>query len=225
MSTIAVEAAPDSLISGVPAPEPVPYLPRALPFDDPGWVFQPRYEGLRAFVVRSAGRCEIPAGRELRPERLGELGERVSAVLGGHEAVLDGDVVALDREGRPSLRELLKGRSLLAFGAFDLLWLDGEDLRAQPLSERLRRLAALLPSDTGPLYKMFALEEHGRALFQAACRMELEGIVAKRKQDPYGTGTVWYTIRNPGFSQDDGRIDPFRPRPRARRTDREPAES
>lgn len=225
MSTIAVETVPELEPAGLPAFDPVPYLPRALAFDDPGWVFQPRYEGVRAFAVRAAGGCEILAGRELRSERLAELAARVSAVLGAHDAVLDGDVVALDREGRPSLRELRKGRSLLAFGAFDLLSLDGEDLRGRPLSERLARLAALLPADTGPLYKMFTLEEHGRALFQAARRMELEGIVARRKQDPYGPGTVWYSIRNPGYSQDDGRIDPFRPRPRARRTDREPAES
>jgi ATP-dependent DNA ligase len=223
MSTIVVERTPESPSAGLPAPDPVPYLPRALPFDDPGWVFQPRYEGRRALAIRSAEGCEIRAGRELRIERLGELADRVAAVLGRHEAVLDGDVVALDREGRPSLRELLKGQSLLAFAAFDLLWLDGEDLRALPLSERQRRLTTLLPADTGPLYKMFTLEEHGRALYQAACRMELEGIVAKRKQDPYGPGTVWYTIRNPGYVQDDGRIDPFRHRPRSRRTDREPA--
>ena len=217
MSTIAVEPAV--------ALEPVPYLSRALPFDDAGWIFQPKYEGIRAFAVNTLERCEIRAGRELRPDRLAELAERITAVLGDRGAVLDGDVVALDREGRPSIRELLRGRALLSFGAFDLLWLDGEDLRDRPLSERQRRLGALLPADTGPLYKMFVLEEHGRALFQAAQRLELEGIVAKRKQDRYGADTVWYSIRNPGYSQDDGRIDPFRPRARARRSDREPAES
>jgi ATP-dependent DNA ligase len=136
------------------------------------------------------------------------------------EAVLDGDVV------RSTGRRLCGSCSRAEparLRCFDLLWLDGEDLRALPLSERQRRLTTLLPADTGPLYKMFTLEEHGRALYQAACRMELEGIVAKRKQDPYGPGTVWYTIRNPGYVQDDGRIDPFRHRPRSRRTDREPA--
>ena len=223
MSTMLAEPASPS--AALPAPEPVPYLTRALPFDDPGWVFQPRYEGLRAFAIGSGDGCDIGVGREFRGERLAELSDRVAAVLGPHRAMLDGDVVALDREGRPSVRELLRGRSLLSFGAFDLLWLDGEDLRSLPLSERQRRLAALLPADTGPLYKMFSLEEHGRALFQATCRMDLEGIIARRKQDPYGPGTVWYVIRNPGYTLDDGRIDPFRPRPRARRTDREQVES
>ena len=217
MSTILVES---SLL-----PEPIPYVTRALPFDDPGWVFQPKYEGIRALAVTTSQGCEIRTGRELRPDRLRELADRVGAVLGGRSVVLEGDIVALDRDGRPSIRELLKGRALLSFGAFDLLRLDGEDLQDRPLSERQRLLGSLLPADTGPLYKMFVLEEHGRALFQAARRMELEGIVAKRKQDRYGPDTVWYAIRNPGYTQDDGRIDPFRPRARARRSDREPAES
>ena len=225
MSTIALESAPGSLGSLPALPPAVPYIPRALPFDDPGWVFQPKYEGLRGFLVLAPDGCEIRTGREVRPDRLSELAERVAAVLGGRDAVLDGDIVALDRDGRPSLRELLRGRALLSFGAFDLLRLDGEDLRDRPLSERQRRLGGLLPADTGPLYKMFVLEEHGRALFQAARRMELEGIVAKRMQDPYGDSTVWYSIRNPGYTQDDGRIDPFRPRARARRADREALDS
>ena len=225
MSTIAVERWAEIAASLAPAPQQVPYLPRALPFDDPGWVFQPRYEGIRAFLLPLGRGYEIGGGPELSSDRLAELSDRIRTILDGREAVLDGDIVCLDREGRPSLRELLKGRGLLSFGAFDLLALGGEDLRPLPLAERQRRLADLLPSDTGPLYKMFTLEEHGRALFQAACRMELEGIVAKRKQDPYGPGTVWYAIRNPGYMPADGRLDPFRPRPRARRTDREPAQS
>jgi bifunctional non-homologous end joining protein LigD len=214
-----------SVVEPAVLPDPVPYITRALPFDDPAWVFQPKYEGVRALALNSAPGCEIRTYGELRLDRVAELAQRISAVIGRREAVLEGDIVALDRDGRPSIRELLKGRVLLSFGAFDLLSLDGEDLRDRPLSERHRLLGSLLPVDTGPLYKMFVLEEHGRALFQAARRLELEGIVAKRKQDRYGPDTVWYSIRNPGYTQDDGRIDPFRPRARARRSDREPAES
>lgn len=212
--------APVEALSAPPEVEPVPFLPRALPFDDPGWVFQPKYEGLRAILeTGTPSRCRVGEGLGLGPERPAELCDRVGAVLGPRDAVLDGDVVALDRDGRPSIRELLRG-GLLSFCAFDLLRLDGEDLRPLPLAERLRRLALLLPADTAPVYKLFTLEEHGRALFQAARRMELEGIVARRKQDPYARTTVWYSIRNPGYARDDGRIDPFRQRARARRSDR-----
>jgi ATP-dependent DNA ligase len=65
----------------------------------------------------------------------------------------------------------------------------------------------LLPADTGPLYKVFTLEEHGRALFAAARRMDLEGIVAKRRLDRYDDETVWYHIRNAAYRQGETRLD------------------
>ena len=83
---------------------------------------------------------------------------------------------------------------------------------AEQPARRKRELGALLPSDTGPLYKIFALAEHGRALFEATRKMELEGIVAKRSSDPYHVETVWYAIRNPAYRQSDGRMPAARPR-------------
>ena len=96
------------------------------------------------------------------------------------------------------------------------LWLDGADLRHRPLAERKSVLGELLPEDTGPLYKILTLEEHGRALFSAIKKMDLEGIVAKRKADPYSPTTAWYKIKNPGYTQGDGRGELFRPRERRR---------
>ena len=101
----------------------------------------------------------------------------------------------------------MRGRGVLAYAAFDLLWLDGQDLRGRPLVERKQRLARLLPEDTGPLYKILAIEEHGRALFSAIRKMDLEGVVAKRKEDPYRSGTAWYKIRNPGYTQLESRAE------------------
>src|SRR3712207_1872576 len=68
---------------------------------------------------------------------------------------------------------------------------------------------SLLPQDTGPLYKILAIEEHGRALFGAIRKMDLEGVVAKRKGDPYRSGTTWYKIRNPGYTQLESRVELF----------------
>ena len=91
-------------------------------------------------------------------------------------------------------RDLLDGQGFLAFAAFDILWLDGQDLRSQPLEERKRRLTDLLPADTGPLYKILTLEEHGRALFSAIGK-----------------------IKNPGYSQGEDRGELFRRRSRPSR--------
>jgi bifunctional non-homologous end joining protein LigD len=183
----------------LPEIEPVALQSWTRPFDGPEWLFEPKYEGFRGLLSASASGCELRIHRSHRPERFVELRDRLAPVLNGREAVLDGQVVALDGKGKPVLRDLLQGRGYLAFAAADLVWLDGQDLRDLPLAERKRRLAELLPADTGPLYKIFTLAEHGRALFETARKMDLEGIVAKRAADAYGPETVWYVIRNPGY--------------------------
>jgi bifunctional non-homologous end joining protein LigD len=182
--------------AGLPDIEPMKVLSRADPFDSPDWMFEPEYDGLPALLYASGMDCQIRMPREVRFEGDAELRQRLARVIGAREAILDGVIVSLDSKGKPNLRDLLRGRGFLAFAASDLLWLDGRDLRALPLAERKARLTTLLPSDTGPLYKVFTLEEHGRALFATAGKMDLAGIVAKRKRDAYGPGTVWYRVRN-----------------------------
>jgi bifunctional non-homologous end joining protein LigD len=169
----------------------------AEPFDGVEWMFEPEYDGFRGVLYASAAGCEIRTPRPLRLAGLPELRHRLARILDSREAVLDGVIVSLDAQGKPSLRDLLRGRGFLAFAASDLLWLDGADLRPRALAERKARLAELLPLDTGPLYKIFTLEEHGRALFAAARKLDLAGMVAKRSGDPYGPETVWYRMPNP----------------------------
>jgi bifunctional non-homologous end joining protein LigD len=205
--------------SGLPQVEPIILTSRPDPFDDPDWLFEPKYDGFRGIVYSSSLGCQIRSRRDFQFDRFGELCGRIAGVLGGREVILDGEVVSLNRQGKPVFRDLLRGQGFLAFAAFDLLWLDGTDLRTFPLAQRKERLGELLPEDTGPLYKILTLEEHGRALFGAIRKMDLEGIVAKRKRDPYGPSTSWYKIKNPGYSQGEGRVDLFRPRER-RRTQR-----
>jgi bifunctional non-homologous end joining protein LigD len=199
-------------------------LPWAKPFDGPEWMFEPKYDGFRGLLHSSAAGCQIRSRGAHRAERFADLRDRVARVLGGRQAVLDGDIVALDAKGKPVFRDLLKGRGYLAFAASDLLWLDGRDLRPLPLTERKRRLTELLPSDTGPLYKIFTLEEHGRALFEASRKLDLEGIVAKRAADPYASETLWYLIRNPTYRQSEtGSAAPPRHRRRGLTTPPAPA--
>src|SRR3954464_6728970 len=195
--------------SGLPSVDPIKPESRGDPFDDPAWLFEPKYDGFRGLVYASSLGCEIRSRRDFRFDRFEELRDRVAGVLGSREVILDGEIVALDRKGKPVFRDLLNGQGFLAFAAFDILWLDGEDLRPLPLDQRKLRLTDLLPSDTGPLYKILMLEEHGRALFSAIRKMDLEGIVAKRKDESYGPATTWYKTKNPDYSQAEGRGDLF----------------
>jgi bifunctional non-homologous end joining protein LigD len=123
--------------------------------------------------------------------------------------ILDGEIIALDKEGRISFWELMRGIGVLAYAAFDLLWINGGDLRSLPLSRRKQRLGRLLPVAIGPLNRVPCFNTEGKELFEAACRLDIEGIVAKRKADPYGPDTAWYKLKNPTYTQAEGRRELF----------------
>jgi bifunctional non-homologous end joining protein LigD len=84
------------------------------------------------------------------------------------EAILDGEVVALDSEGRQSFRDLLAGQGNLHYAAFDALWVNGKDLRSLRLTRRKRALTGLVPATTTVVSQVFSIEERGRYLFDAA---------------------------------------------------------
>ncbi len=126
--------------------------------------------------------------------------------------MLDGEIVILDDQGRPQFYDLLRSRGRVqpVFYVFDLLWLDGENLPERPLIERKRFLRGIVPAQ--PLVLLYAnhIERHGIELFGLTCDRDLEGIVAKLRHGRYGEG--WYKIRNPHYSQRDGRRELFETR-------------
>jgi len=105
--------------------------------------------------------------------------------------------------------ELLRGSDSLCYVAFDALWLDGQDLRELPLQQRKWRLRAILPKRSPIVCEPVSLDGKGRKLFATVQVHDLEGIVAKRKRDPYGPRTRWWKIKNPAYSQAEGRGDLF----------------
>jgi bifunctional non-homologous end joining protein LigD len=121
-------------------------------------------------------------------------------------------VVALDSEGRQNFRDLRAGRGNLHYAAFDALWIDGKDLRPLLLTRRKQLLTRLIPATTTVHSQVFSIEERGRDLFAAAERLDLEGIVAKRKADAYRPETVWYKIKSRTYPQGEGRWELFQKR-------------
>ena len=97
------------------------------------------------------------------------------------EAVLDGEIVVLDSEGRPCFYDLLRRRGEPVLYVFDVLWLDGKDLRFRPLVERKRILRSILQPKPSTLLYADHIEEHGIDFFRLVCEHDLEGIVAKRR--------------------------------------------
>ena len=126
------------------------------------------------------------------------------------EAIIDGEVVAVDETGRPQFYDLLRRRAQApAYVAFDLLWVDGADLRSLPLGERRERLQAILPATSPIISEALSVTGRGRDLFELICSNDLEGIVAKRLRDPYEPRVRWLKIKNPDYSQKEGREDLF----------------
>jgi bifunctional non-homologous end joining protein LigD len=93
--------------------------------------------------------------------------------------------------------------------AFDIPWLNGTNLRALPLSERRRRLQSILPKGSPIVSEALSVAGRGRELFELMCTNDLEGIVAKRLADPYDTRVRWLKIKNPDYSQKEGRTELF----------------
>jgi bifunctional non-homologous end joining protein LigD len=193
----------------LPRVEPIVPTARAHPFNGPAWLFEPKYDGFRGVLYMTRQSCTLYSKRGNRMTRFQALADQVRVELGRREVILDGEIVALDEEGRISFWELMRGRGTLAYSAFDVLWLNGRDLRQLPLTQRKKRLERLIPAAVGTLNRMPCFEGEGLGLFQAACGLDLEGIVAKRKADPYSPTTPWYKIKNPTYTQAEGRGEFF----------------
>jgi bifunctional non-homologous end joining protein LigD len=187
-----------------PAPPPT-YQPMmasltAEPFDDDGWLFEVKWDGHRCLAnLGTATRLTSRTTRDMT----GQFPELIDLhrQLAARNAVVDGEIVALDRDGRPSFERMQdrfhrapeelarnKGRVPVQFIAFDLLWLDGEPLLDLPLTERRARLVEVLV-ETGDVRLSQVVQGRGTDFFEQARGLGLEGVVAKRAASPYRPGT------------------------------------
>ena len=159
------------------------------------WAYEVKWDGLRA-IVSTDGPLRVRSRRGWNmTEHVGFL-EQLPV-----RAVLDGELVAFGSDGKPDF-ELVCERMFhrhseirLTFIAFDLLNLDGRDLRSKPYRER-RRILEGLGLDESQWQVPETLED-GQALWEAVCEHELEGVVAKRVNEPYLPGErAWVKVKN-----------------------------
>jgi bifunctional non-homologous end joining protein LigD len=163
------------------------------PFDDPAWLFEVKWDGFRAIAsIDAEGAVTLTSrnGLDLL-KRFKELGT-IGAAFRSLPVVVDGEICALDEDGRSSFQRLQqvdmnvrgKGRPPLTYVAFDLLYADGRDLRALPLEERKAKLESLIVPDRGVLYSQH-IAGRGKDFFALAQHESLEGIIGKRRDSPY----------------------------------------
>ena len=173
------------------------------PFDRENWIFEIKWDGYRtiAEITESSVRLHSRKRKSLNgyfPELVETLGN-----LRG-EAVLDGEVVVLDVEGRSHFEQLRhrkrRQKDHLVYYVFDLLYLDGRDLRGLPLLRRKEILKTLVENAALPGIEFSDhVEEQGKALFEIATKKGLEGIVGKDADSPYLSGSrtdFWLKFKN-----------------------------
>ena len=168
-----------------------PMLPTQVhkPFSDPGWLFEPKWDGWRTMCFLRNGKAHLVSRkRNSLSERFPELRDIAKAIK-AETAIIDGEIVALDENGLPHF-EGLRSRRLrsysIVFYAFDLLYLDGFDLTACPLVKRKALLKRILPKDnTGRIRFTDHITGSGERLFEKLEALRLEGMVMKRKDSIY----------------------------------------
>jgi bifunctional non-homologous end joining protein LigD len=192
--------------------QPMLAVPVAEPFSRRGWLFEMKYDGVRALATVQHGEVRL-RGRRGRDEsaRYPEVRDALRTALRATEAVVDGEIVALDEEGRPSFERLQRRINVTgarqieraaaevpaSLAAFDLVYLDGHDLRDLPLRLRKRLLRDVL-TETPAVRYADHLEDEGEALFAAIREKGLEGMVGKRGDSRYEGGRrspAWLKVK------------------------------
>src|SRR6266851_9925323 len=134
---------PFGLLSSRPmAFQPMPLSRRPLPFDHPEWIFELKYDGFRALAVIQNGRTQL-ISRNGHPFNSFDSLRKAVTAPGAGTTVLDGEIICLDKRGRPQFNNLLFHRGEPCFFAFDLLMSDGKDLRTERLTDRKHELRRL----------------------------------------------------------------------------------
>ncbi|MBD9635497.1 ATP-dependent DNA ligase [Ensifer sp. ENS07] len=172
----------------------------------PEWAFEVKWDGYRLAVhVEPGGVRAITRGGYDWTKKFGLIVAEARE-LGPASMILDGEAVVLDDQGRSDFgllqravgrRPSLHDTGEIIFYAFDLLYLDGQDLRMHPLSERRRLLEPIVAGRTGAIRFSEEVDADGAEFFKIACEMGLEGIIAKRRDKPYRSGRrpEWLKIK------------------------------
>jgi bifunctional non-homologous end joining protein LigD len=159
------------------------------PFDDKDWIFEDKYDGFRMVATIEGGEVTLYSrnGKIISHNYI-EVAKALEGIK--HDAVIDGELVAIGSDGLSHFQLLQNARrheAKLQYCAFDLMFQKGDDLRSLPLLERKKRLKAILPKN-----KLIRFSQHramlGTKFFREADHDGLEGIMAKRADSPYLSG-------------------------------------
>ena len=171
-----------------------------------GWLFEIKWDGYRIIARIAGGDAELRSRRDQDyTERFANVAKELPKALKTPDCVVDGEVCALDEQGRPSFSAMQQGKrgTPIVYYVFDLLEVEGEPLVDLPLVERRKRLEKLLDRRNRTVRLSEGFDD-GEALLRAVKQQGLEGIVAKRLDSRYAVGRrtrEWLKIK-PGGRQE-----------------------
>jgi bifunctional non-homologous end joining protein LigD len=176
-----------------------PCLPS--PAEQPGWLHEVKHDGFRLMVRRDVASVRLFTRNGIDWSGRFPLIVHAAGALRARSCLIDGEAIAYDGDGLASF-ELLRGRRhdrQVALCAFDLLELDGRDLRSTPLEDRKRTLTRLIGKPPPGIMLNATFEEPGDIVFKHACALGCEGIVSKRLGSRYRSGHSrdWIKSKNP----------------------------
>jgi len=179
-------------------------------FESPDWLYELKHDGFRALAYTGDGRCRFVSRRGNEMKRFGDLSGLIAKALKKvSDAVLDGEIVALDGTGKPAFYDLMKRKCQAVYYAFDILWLNGRDLRGLSLIERKKILRSVVPRKSSCIGFVSHVDRGALKLFELVKKSDLEGLVVKRKDGKYAQQTLWYKVLNPTYTQKTGRQEFF----------------
>ncbi len=176
------------------------------PFDDRAWRFQPKWDGIRGLAAVQGGVTRLfGRGGGERTDRYTEIAEALPGAMGGRDCWVDGEIVAL-AGGRPSFERVMRramsrypgasARTPVQYAVFDLVRLDGRDMRRMPWAEREAELARVLRPSRVVLATP-TVAGQGQSLFEEMRSRGWEGVVGKRADSPYvaGESALWRKVK------------------------------
>ena len=192
------------------------------PFDEEGWLYEIKWDGYRAVAFMNKKTIELKSRNDKSfDEKFYPVYDALKAW--GVNAIVDGEIVVVNDKGAANFGALQNWRSEadghLLYYVFDIIWLDGQDLSQLPLTERRKILESLVPADS-IIHLSNAFDTSATEFLEAAKKMGLEGIMAKRKDSLYDSGNRtrdWLKIKANkrqevvigGYTKNAGSAKPF----------------
>lgn len=166
------------------------------PFDKRGWVYEEKYDGIRLLAYKEGECVQLISRNGIdRSASYPEVAQAI-AKLPPTALLLDGELVVFDRKKVSHFQLLQQGKGHRVFATFDCLYVDGEDLRRKPFSERREALERVV-LEKGALLLSRRLADNGLKAYEIAKRRRFEGLVAKDSSSPYieGRSSYWLKVK------------------------------